>query len=212
MAAIGLGRAVPRRSTAVLALLAAVLAVAAGAVAASVFATGTARAPLPALAELGEAREAGDAGDAREAGSAGLGRSIPVRIAIPAIGVAAEIRPVRLVGEELAAPPEASLAGWYAQGTSPGELGSAVIVGHAGPRPGVFTRLPRLAPGDVIEVVREDGVTATFVVDRVAARSHRKPVRDTGGEAQLRLVPKYRAGVPAAGQVVVFATLASTGG
>jgi hypothetical protein len=202
MAAIGLGPAAPRRSTVVLTLLAAVLAVVAGAVAASVFTTGTSRAPQPAFAEIGEAK----------AGSVGLGRSRPVQITIPAIGVAAEIRPVGLVDEELAPPPEASLAGWYAQGTSPGELGSAVIVGQAGPRPAVFTRLSRLAPGDRIEVVREDGVTASFVVDRVAARSQREPVRDTGSEAQLRLVPKYPAEAPRVGQVVVFATLAPSEG
>jgi hypothetical protein len=198
MAAIGLGPAAPRRTAAVVVLLlVAALALVAGGVAASVLTSGTGRAPQPAFAEV------------REAGSAALGRSIPVRIIIPAIGVVAEIRPVGLVGDELAAPPEASLAGWYEQGTSPGELGSAVIVGLAGPQPAVFTRLPRLAPGDVIEVVREDGVTASFVVDRVEARSYRQPVRDTGSEAQLRLVPKYRTGAPAVGHVVVFATLAS---
>jgi hypothetical protein len=200
MAAIGLGPAAPRRTAAVVVLLTAALALVAGGVAAFVRTTGTGRAPLPAFAEVQEVREAG---------SAGLGRSIPVRITIPAIGVAAEIRPVGLVDDELAAPPEASLAGWYEQGTSPGELGSAVIVGQAGPRPAVFARLPQLAPGDAIEVVREDGATASFVVDRVEARSYRRPVRDTGSEAQLRLVPKYRTGAPAVGHVVVFSTLAS---
>jgi hypothetical protein len=44
-----------------------------------------------------------------------------------------------------------------------------VLLGHVnatGGGPGVFAGLRSLAPGDRIEVVREDGSTAVFVVDR----------------------------------------------
>jgi Sortase domain len=117
--------------------------------------------------------------------------------------VDAEIVPLRLAGGRLAAPPDGSRAGWYEQGTSPGELGSAVIVGRAAPArprgPAVFARLDRLAAGDGVEVVREDGAVAAFVVDRVERFTTERLHHDTGAEAQLRLVSR---------NLVVWATLA----
>jgi hypothetical protein len=133
----------------------------------------------------------------------GLGRSAPVRIVIPSIGVEAQIVPLGLAGGELAAPPDGSRAGWYERGTSPGELGSAVIVGRAVPErprgPAIFARLDRLAAGDPIQVVREDGAIATFAVDRVERFTTERAHQDTGAEAQLRLVSR---------DLVVWATLA----
>jgi sortase (surface protein transpeptidase) len=54
-------------------------------------------------------------------------------------------------------------------GPSPGQAGSAVILGHVDSYlgPGVFFKLPQLIAGDKIDVSLADGVTAHFVVDTV---------------------------------------------
>jgi hypothetical protein len=133
----------------------------------------------------------------------GLGRSAPVRIVIPRIGVDAAIVPLRLTGGRLAAPADGARAGWYEQGTSPGELGSAVIVARAVPDrprgPAIFAQLDRLAAGDRVVVVREDGAVATFIVDRVERFAAERVHDETGAQAQLRLVSR---------NLVVWATLA----
>lgn len=146
---------------------------------------------------------------AAHAEARGMGRSAPVRIAIPVIGVDVEVVPLRLRAGELESPP-AGRAGWYAQGTSPGEPGSAVIVGAAagpGGPPAVFGRLARLAPGDRITVLRADLTRARFEVERVVAYSPVKPGGSGNGTASLRLVPAYRDGPSPPAQPVVFARL-----
>ncbi len=71
----------------------------------------------------------------------------------------------------LAAPPvgDRNLAGWYAAGTAPGSVGTAVIAGHVDTErgPAVFYGLGALHKGDHIDVARADGRTAVFTVDAV---------------------------------------------
>ncbi len=61
------------------------------------------------------------------------------------------------------------LAGWYDRSAMPGAEGTSVILGHvddyAGPS--IFFSIKNLRPGDAIDVVRADGVTAVFTVDGV---------------------------------------------
>ncbi|GEO96200.1 class F sortase [Kocuria turfanensis] len=60
-------------------------------------------------------------------------------------------------------------AAWYTGSPAPGKVGPAVLLGHVNATdggPGVFAGLRDLAPGDRIEVVREDGSTAVFAVER----------------------------------------------
>ncbi|HEV7899105.1 MAG TPA: class F sortase [Planosporangium sp.] len=108
-------------------------------------------------------------------GTPRLARSDPTRITIPRIGVAAEIMSVGLDKDDRVQPPpleKAKVAGWYGPGPSPGEIGSAVIVGHVDSRttgPAVFFRLGALVPGDTIQVTRKDGTAARFTVDGVKA-------------------------------------------
>jgi hypothetical protein len=99
--------------------------------------------------------------------------AVPVRLRIPAIGVDTGLQ--RLGREqdgtvEVPKPPhEWDMAGWYAGGTYPGDPGSAVILGHVDSRadgPAVFFRLRDLRRGDEIKVVRADGSTVRFAVDR----------------------------------------------
>jgi sortase (surface protein transpeptidase) len=67
-------------------------------------------------------------------------------------------------------PSDPQQPGWYRLGPAPGELGSAVILGHVDSHrgPAVFFRLRSLHPGDQIEVSRADGTVARFVVDALA--------------------------------------------
>lgn len=59
--------------------------------------------------------------------------------------------------------------GWFANGPSPGEAGTAIMVGHVDThdRAAVFQRLPELRAGARIEVRRQDRRVATFTVDSV---------------------------------------------
>ncbi|MEV6802218.1 class F sortase [Micromonospora rifamycinica] len=109
------------------------------------------------------------------AGPDPLPRSAPTTITIPKIGVNAEIMPLGTNPDgTVQVPPleQAQRAGWYEPGTSPGETGNAVIVGHVDSAklgPAVFFQLGALLPGDLVAVSRADGSTATFTVDEVRA-------------------------------------------
>jgi sortase (surface protein transpeptidase) len=106
--------------------------------------------------------------------TAGLSRSTPVRLDIPAIGVHTALVEVGLNADHtIAVPPLTgdAPAGWYRDLASPGETGTAVILGHvdtARDGPAVFFRLGALRAGDKISVRRADGGTADFTVVTVA--------------------------------------------
>ncbi|HVB41642.1 MAG TPA: sortase [Streptosporangiaceae bacterium] len=94
--------------------------------------------------------------------------SVPVSLVIPAIGVRARL--VRLGSQrKLRVPAGASVAGWYATGPWPGQIGPSVIDGPADSAdgPGVFYRLALLRPGDEVYVLRTDGTLAAFVISAV---------------------------------------------
>ncbi|GGM65259.1 class F sortase [Dactylosporangium sucinum] len=136
--------------------------------------------------------------------SAGIGAavtapaSVPVRLAVGAIGVDAPVRNVDVdqVGM-LEAPPLATPkeVGWYRRGPTPGEAGNSVLVGHvdtAATGPAVFYQLGRLKVGDEVSVSRADGSAVSFRVDSV--RMFPKTdfpadlVYGPAAKAQLRLV------------------------
>ncbi|MER6568594.1 class F sortase [Streptomyces sp. NPDC001093] len=96
-----------------------------------------------------------------------LGFSAANRVRIPAIQVNAPVMPAGLdaAGWVAAPPPEdPNLAGWFTGAVSPGEKGTAVIVGHVDNQrgPAVFYGLGALKKGNRIEVLRKDGKTAVF--------------------------------------------------
>ena len=102
----------------------------------------------------------------------GLDDSPPVSFTIPSIGAGSDLMRLLLRDDgSLAGPPAepGSPAAWYANSPRPGQRGPAVLLGHVNATDGsagVFAHLTDLAPGDTIEVEREDGAVAVFAVDR----------------------------------------------
>lgn len=153
----------------------------------------------------------------RNAAPMGLGRAAPVRVVIPEIDVDVRVVPLRGLGDELGASLATGVAGWYEHGTSPGEIGSAVIMGRradSNGSPAAFAGLERLTAGDRIDVVRADGITASFTVEQVVPYSPTDHYRRLDAKARLRLVA---IGPGGAGpnhdarprpELVVFATVA----
>lgn len=108
-------------------------------------------------------------------GPAPLPRAQPIRVRIPAIAVDARLMGLDVSPQgELAVPPEdrAEVAGWNTQAVTPGQVGTAVIVGHVDNKhgPAVFYELGRVGAGSKVEVYRRDGRVAVFTV--YAVRIH----------------------------------------
>ncbi|MCH0563029.1 class F sortase [Streptomyces sp. MUM 136J] len=127
----------------------------------------------------------------------GLPRSAPVRLVIPKISVDAPFTTLALGADGHLQPPPAhdtNLVGWYGEGASPGERGTAIIAGHVDTTTSaaVFANLGELRKGDVFRVERADGRTATFAVDD--AESFAKDdfpderVYGDSDQAQVRLI------------------------
>ncbi|MET8679324.1 class F sortase [Streptomyces sp. NPDC004647] len=98
--------------------------------------------------------------------------SEPVRVRIPAIGVSAPVTRLGLDSSgRLDTPPayDGNLAGWYADGPTPGERGNAVMAGHVDTADGraVFYSLGTLRRNHTIEVLRADGTRALFQIHSV---------------------------------------------
>ena len=96
---------------------------------------------------------------------------LPVRVQIPKIGVASSLDRLGRAPDgtvQVPGPDRWEVPGWYELGPRPGELGSAVILGHVDSKrgPAVFFRLRELRRGDEIAVTRADGSSVRFVVQR----------------------------------------------
>ncbi|MEV8636338.1 class F sortase [Streptosporangium sp. NPDC051023] len=115
------------------------------------------------------------------------GRSEPVTIVLPRAKVNAPITRIDSGADGTLEAPSlmrADLAGWDRLGPTPGEPGSAVVVGHLDTRtgPAVFAWLPQVRKGDSVAVIREDRTMAVFRVSAVE-RVHKTafPVRRVYG-------------------------------
>jgi sortase (surface protein transpeptidase) len=100
-----------------------------------------------------------------------VARSVPVTLRIPAIGLDVPVGELGLNPDgTIEVPASFTEPGWYRLGPSPGQAGSAVILGHVDSYlgPAVFFRLRSLRPGDLVEVTLADGVIVQFVVRSVA--------------------------------------------
>ncbi|MEU4032232.1 class F sortase [Streptomyces anulatus] len=147
--------------------------------------------------------------------------SRPLKVAIPAIFIEAAVTGLDLDTKgRLEAPPlsKPKLTGWYEKGASPGENGTALIVGHRDTKtgPAIFLNLNALRRGDKVNVARADRRTAVFTVDAVKTYTKDKfpddKVYGDTGRPELRLLTcggrfDEKAGYSA--NVVVFAHLTS---
>jgi sortase (surface protein transpeptidase) len=122
-------------------------------------------------------------------------RSLPLTLRIPALGMSV---PLLSLGENadgtVQVPTVTTQPGWFRLGVTPGEIGSAVILGHVDSYlgPGIFFKLRTLASGDQVDVDLTDGDTAQFTVDSVAEYSKvsfpAQRVYGSDGSSALQLV------------------------
>lgn len=88
----------------------------------------------------------------------------------------------------------ADKAGWHSNGTAPGDIGPAVVVGHVDSYqgPAIFYRLRELVSGDRVAVDRADGSQVIFeVYDKETVRKDAFPTERVYGETstpELRLL------------------------
>jgi len=126
-----------------------------------------------------------------------LTRSTPIQLAVPSIGLTAPLLGLGLDGKgapELPPFSQPRTAGWLRDSVTPGEAGTAVLVGHVDTRtgPAVLWSLSAVKPGARVEVTRLDGTTALFTVDELRtfpkAGFPSARVYGAGPDAQLRII------------------------
>ncbi len=122
-------------------------------------------------------------------------RSVPLTLTVPAIGLSVPVGTLGLDADGTVQVPTSSQAtGWFRLGPTPGEIGSAVILGHVDSYlgPGVFFQLRTLAAGDQVDVGLSDGVTVRFTVNAVVMYSKQQfpaqRVYGSHGASALQLV------------------------
>lgn len=128
--------------------------------------------------------------------SSAFARSAPIHLRIPKVAIDTVFEaPLGLNNDQTIEVPELfTTVGWYKNGATPGEVGTAVVLGHVDSfnGPAVFYQLPKLTNGDTIEIDREDGTTVIFVVDEIIRYSQDNfPTERVYGKTdtpQLRLV------------------------
>lgn len=129
--------------------------------------------------------------------SPAMPRSEPTQLSIPYIGVTAPFTKLSIGADgRLQAPPEdnSNLAGWYADGPTPGERGSAIVAGHVDTKtgPAVFFLLTLLKPGQGVDISRADGTVAHFTIDSVETFAKNdfpdQRVYGDAPDAQLRII------------------------
>lgn len=149
-----------------------------------------------------------------------LPRSTPLQVVIPSLGVDAPLLGLGMGADgtpELPPFAQPHTAGWLRDSATPGERGTAVLLGHVDTTtgPAVFWGLSALRPGAQVQVARLDGRTAVFTVAKVAAyRKQAFPAAEVYGpaaDAELRLItcggPYDTATRSYRGNVVVYAHL-----
>ncbi|MDQ0213574.1 class F sortase [Arthrobacter bambusae] len=176
--------------------------------------------PAPASASAGPAPTAPKPAAGPDAA---LPASVPVSVEVASVGISSTLLQLgKQPDGEVETPPgdPGSPAGWYKDSPSPGQSGSAIILGHVNSTKspvGVFYRLRQIAPGQDITVTRSDHTAAVFTVD--AVRTYHKSsfptveVYQNADRPEIRLITcgGYD---PASGQyldnTVVFAHLVSS--
>ena len=99
--------------------------------------------------------------------SAFLGRSRPVHLSIPSLGLSVPLSVLGINRDgSVQVPTNYNEPGWYRFGPAPGQRGSAVILGHVDTfrGPAVFFYLRNLRPGNRVNVVLADHKVVHFAV------------------------------------------------
>jgi hypothetical protein len=124
----------------------------------------------PSAARLAPSAAGGARPAAARAVTAVVARSAPVALRIPAIGVVVSVGALGLNPDgTVEVPTDFQQPGWFRLGPAPGQVGSAVILGHVDSHqgPAVFFRLRSLRAGDRVDVTLADGAVVHFAVDTV---------------------------------------------
>jgi hypothetical protein len=83
---------------------------------------------------------------------------------IPSLGISVPVSQLGLnANGSVVAPTSYQVPGWYKDGYAPGQLGSAVILGHIDSS-GVFSRIDDMRVGQHLEVTLADHKSLTFKV------------------------------------------------
>jgi sortase (surface protein transpeptidase) len=96
-----------------------------------------------------------------------VARSVPVHLAIPKIGVSVHLSVLTLNRKgRVNIPTNFAVPGWYKGDRSPGQKGSAVILGHVDSTngPAIFYKLDKLGLGNRIDVTLRNGKKLVFAV------------------------------------------------
>ncbi|MFD9002298.1 class F sortase [Streptomyces sp. NPDC059582] len=151
-----------------------------------------------------------------------LGRSVPVGLEIPAIGVDTPVMQLGLAADGTVQVPPITAhdrAGWYRYSPTPGQVGPSVILAHVtvgAYGDGVFRHLADLRRGDRIVARLENGKAAVFTVESVRTVAKADfPADQVYGDVdrpELRLITcgGARTGDGYLDNVIVFAALSST--
>ena len=120
----------------------------------------------------------------------------PVEVSVPAVDLRARVSSVGIAppGGVVQVPSDVRMVGWYRFGPSPGQPGSALLVGHVDSRvqgKGAFFSLARIRIGAAVWVRMDNGRVLRFrVVARRAYPKGRLPARifDRDGPSVVTLV------------------------
>jgi sortase (surface protein transpeptidase) len=97
-------------------------------------------------------------------------KSRPIALSIPSLGVETSVGLLGLEADgQVQVPTTTHVVGWYRYGVTPGQVGSAVILGHVDSYlgPGVFFNLKSLKAGQYLNLTLADGAHARFVISEV---------------------------------------------
>ncbi|MEH0419528.1 class F sortase [Streptomyces sp. B21-083] len=183
--------------------------------------TGTANPDAAASQPAAGKHTAANSAQSAKSGRA-VGRSAPVRLSVPAIGVDTPVMRLGLASDGTVQVPPISdhdQAGWYEHSPTPGQTGPSVILGHVtvgAYGDGVFHDLSRLRRGEKIVARLENGTETEFTVTSVRTVAKANfPTNDVYGNVsrpELRLItcggPKDEDGY--LDNVIVFAALTSS--
>ncbi|MGH7141449.1 MAG: class F sortase [Minisyncoccia bacterium] len=144
------------------------------------------------------------------------GTAVPMRLSIPSINLNDQVVPVGVnaLGQMDVPPGNTKEVGWYAGGTAPGDIGSAVLDAHVF---AAFANLSKLKAGDDLYIETTAGATQHFKV----TATHTYPLADVSADAlfngtgarELNLITCAGTYLPAQGtydhRLIVYATLAN---